>query len=80
MTDSAYNPCQLYSNSLVSHPTQSSICTVSYLYFRYCLGNLGNLSTAFLFACNGGACVTESGLITKKGELPKTSLHLSDVL
>ena len=42
---------------------------------------VGNLSTAFLFACDGGACDTKPGLVTKKGEPPRTSLHLlSDAL
>ena len=42
---------------------------------------VGNLSTAFLFARDGEACDTKPGLVTKKGEPPRTSLHVpSDAL
>ncbi len=33
-------------------------------------------SAASTFACNGGACATKPGLVTKKEKLPRTSLHL----
>ena len=42
------------------------------------LSGWNNLSTASLFARDGGACATEPGLVTKKGEPPRTSLLLSD--
>lgn len=76
MTESAYNPCVLYSDELVSNPTRTFACAASCLCFGYSLGRLGNLSTASLFARDGGACAAEPGLVTKKGEPPRTSLHL----
>ena len=42
---------------------------------------VSNLSTLFLFVYDGGACNTKPGLVTKKREPPRTSLHLfSDAL
>ena len=63
-----------YKDEQVSNPTRTSICVENCLYFGY---NLGNFSTAFLFACNGGACTIQSGLVTNKGEPPKTFLYIS---
>ena len=77
MTEFKYNSRQLYKIRLVNNPTWSFVCIASCLYFKYCLGSLGNLSMAFLFAFNGGAYATESGLVTKKEKLPKTSLNLT---
>ena len=37
---------------------------------------MGNLSTAFLFACNSGTYVAEPGLVIKKREPPRTFWHL----
>ena len=62
-----------YKDKLVGNPTRSFVCAANSLYF---LCNLGNLSVAFLLTCNGGACVVEPGLVTKKGEPPRTSLYL----
>ena len=50
ITESAYNPCVLYSNKLVSNPTWTAICTINYLCFENCLGHLGNFLTTSLFA------------------------------
>ena len=44
----------LYSNELVSKPTQTLICTTSYFCFRYSLGYLGNLSIAFFLLVIAG--------------------------
>ena len=65
-----------YKDILISNPTQTFVCAASCLYFGYWLGSLGNLSTASLFARDGGAGTAEPGLVTKKGELPRTSLHI----
>lgn len=65
-----------YKDKVVNNPTRTFICTAICLLFGYSLASLGNLSTASLFVCDGGACATEPGLITKKGEPPRTSLHL----
>ena len=37
---------------------------------------VGTLSTLFFFAYDGGACDTKPGLVIKKGEPPRISLHL----
>lgn len=66
----------LYNDELASNPTQTSVCITSCLYSGYSLDSLGNLSTTALFAHNNEACTIEPGLVTKKGELPRTSLHL----
>ena len=66
-----------YKDILVSNPTRTFVCAASCLYFGYWLGSLGNLLTASLFARDGGACTAEPGLVTKKGEPPRTSLDIS---
>lgn len=65
-----------YKNKL-SNPTQTLVCTISSLYFGCSLGSLGNLSTVSLFGHDGRVCVTKLGLVSKKGELPKTALYFS---
>lgn len=77
MTKSAYNSWLFYRNELVSNPTQTFVCAVSSLYFRYCLDSFGNLSMASSFACNKGAYATQPNLISKKRKLLKTVLQFS---
>ena len=59
----------------VNNPTQTFVCATNYLYFEY---NLGNFSMAFSFVCDGKACTTELGLVTKKREPSRTALDLSN--
>lgn len=80
MIESAYNPCLIYSNHFVNNQTRTSICSASCLYFGYNLGSFENLLTAFLFACNTGACTIKPGLVTRKKELQKTLLvYITDI-
>lgn len=76
MTESTDNPYIIYSNELASNPTWTTICTTIYLFFRFSLDSLSNLSMATLFACDGRTCITEPGLVTKKKKLPRTYLYL----
>ena len=60
-------------NELASNLTRTLVCAANFLYF---LCGWSNLSAAFFLAHDGGACTAEPGLVTKKKEPPRTSLHL----
>ncbi len=65
-----------YKDEQVSNPIRTSVCAANCLYFGY---NLDNLSMASPFTRDGRACTTEPGLVTKKGEPPRTALDLSNL-
>ena len=62
-----------YKNKFVGNPTRAFVCAINYLYF---LRGWSNLLAAIFLAHNSGAYTAEPGLVTKKGEPPRTSLHL----
>ncbi len=58
-----------YNDKVVANPTRT--------FGLYFLCNFGNLSTTSpILAGDGRACDTEPGLVTKKGEPPRTFLYL----
>ncbi len=65
-----------YKDEQVSNLIRTSVCAVNCLHFGY---NLGNLSTASPFTRDGRACTTKLGLVTRKGEPPRTALDLSNL-
>ena len=62
-----------YKDKFVGNPTRAFVCATNCLYF---LCGWSNLSAAFFLAHDSGAYTAEPGLVTKKGEPPRTSLHL----
>lgn len=62
-----------YKENIASHPTETLMCIVNYLYFLY---YLSNLLTAFFPAHNSSTCTAKLGLVTKKRELSRTFLYL----
>ena len=62
-----------YKEKIVSNPTRTFVCAANCLYF---LCSWSNLSAAFFFAHDSGACTTELGLVIKKREPLRTFLHL----
>ena len=74
-----------YKETIVSNSTWTFVCTTDCLYFSYDWSNFfsygwNNLSTAFYLAHIDGFCTAEPGLVTKKGELPRTFIYLSNPL
>lgn len=65
-----------YKKKLNSNQIQIFVCIAGYLYFRYNLDNLGNLSIAFFFTYNSGIYAVEPNIITKNEKLPRTALNL----
>lgn len=61
-----------YKEKIISNSNWTFVCITNCLYF---LCNLSKLSTASLFTCDGKAYAIEPGLVTKKRELPRTSLY-----
>lgn len=57
---------------IIDNPTQTFACATNCLSFLY---SWSNLLTAIL-AHNGNTCAAKAGLVTKKGEPPRISLHL----
>ena len=62
-----------YKDKLVGNPTRKFVCTANCLYF---LRGWSNLLAVFFLAHDSGAYTAEPGLVTKKGEPPRISLHL----
>ena len=62
-----------YKDKLVGNPSRIFVCAANCLYFLY---GWRNLSAAFFLGHDGGAWIAEPGMVTKKGELPRTFLHL----
>ena len=74
-----------YKEKIVSNLTWTFICTTACLYFSYGWSNLflydwNNLSSVFFFAHNDNSYTSGPGLVTKKGELPKTFIYFSALL
>lgn len=59
-----------YKDKLVGNPMRTFICAVDNFYF---LSNFGNFSAVFLLARDGKAA--QSGLVAKKREPSRTTLH-----
>lgn len=62
-----------FKDKLVGNPIRTFVCDANCLYFL-CAWN--NLSAAYFLTYNGGTFIVEPGLVTTKGEPPRTFLHL----
>lgn len=62
-----------YKEILIDNLSQTFVGYTNSLHF---LWNYENLSVASLLIYNYDACIPESGLVTKKVELPRVILHL----
>lgn len=72
-----YNP---HYNKIVINPTRTFVYTISYLYFRCNLNNLGNLLATFIFAYNSTIYITKPNIITKKETTLKIlSIYMIDI-
>ena len=66
----------LYKDKLVGNPPRKIVSAANCLYF---LCGWNNLPAAFFFAHDSGTCGAEPGIVTKKGEPPRTSFHRSQL-
>lgn len=66
-----------YKDILVINSTRTFVCAVSCFYFGCWLSNLGNFLMVSFFAHYSRVYIVLPGLVTKKGEPPKTLLHIS---
>lgn len=74
--ESTYNFYILYSNELISNPTQISICTTSYFCFRYSLSHLENFSITFFLLVMAGPMLLNQAQSLKRENRYKLSYIL----